>query len=327
MVLRCERQEGRDKNGQIKILECRSLDSQAVIPAQIEDEPVTELSPYLFSDHRNDEEKEAQNRFWWSDTGGRTDARIASEFAVLKGNRLKELHLPPSLKKVGAYGLYNCDKIEELEVYSTTLDWGVGVFTGCRGIRSLKIHVDEGQKSCMKEILSELRQTLFVTYLGTQEARLVFSEFFEEAVENTPARILVTNTHGCGKRYRNAFVDTQFQFKEYDSLFPHIQVQEPEELAVRMALGRLIYPCQLTEKYEEMYKQYLKEHGAAAAYQAVKYQNMEELRWLMEHIPYDAEQMEQVIEAAGAFGQAEMTSYLMEEIRKRGNRKRRRFRL
>ncbi len=327
MVLWCERQEGWDKSCRIKILECRSLDSQAVIPAQIEGEPVTELSPYLFSDHKKDEEKESGNRFWWSDAGGRTDAGKAWELPVLKGDQLKELHLPPTLKKVGAYGFYNCDKIEELEVYSTTLDWGVGVFTGCKGIRNLTIHVDEGQKSCMKELLSELRQTLFVTYLGEQEARLIFSEFFEEAVENTPARILVTNTHGCGKRYRNAFVDTRFQFKEYDSLFPHIQVQEPEELAARMALGRLICPCQLTEKYEEMYKQYLEEHKVAAACQAVKYQNMEELRWMMEHISYDAGQMEQVIEAAGTFGQTEMTSYLMEEIRKRGNRKRRTFRL
>ena len=52
MVLRCERQEGRDKSSRIKILECRSLDSQAVIPAQIGGEPVTELSPYLFSENR-----------------------------------------------------------------------------------------------------------------------------------------------------------------------------------------------------------------------------------------------------------------------------------
>ena len=40
----------------------------------------------------------------------------------------------------------------------------------------------------------ELRQSLVVSYVGKGQAMLIFSDFFEEAVENTPARILVTNT-------------------------------------------------------------------------------------------------------------------------------------
>ena len=54
-------------------------------------------------------------------------------------------------------------------------------------------------------MLAELRQTLFVDYHGKQEARLVFPEFFEESVENTPARIIMREMHGCGHRYRYCF--------------------------------------------------------------------------------------------------------------------------
>ena len=323
MVLLCREQTGNAGAREIQILQYRSMDSLAVIPEKIENAFVTELSPYLFSEHGRNQE----NGFWWSDTEGRIGAEQAYRFPVLEGSLLEELHLPPSLRKVGAYGFYNCERIRKLEVYSRTLDWVTGVFTGCSGITDLTIHVDENQKSSMKEILNELRQTLWVTYLGAEEARLIFSEFFEEAVENTPARILVTNTHGCGKRYRNAFVGTQFQFGEYDSLFAHVQVQEKAELAAAVALGRLRYPYRLSERYQKMYEEYLKEHAVMAACQTVKRQDMAELRWLMDHLDFDSGQMEKVIKEAGTSGTAGMVSYLMDEKKKKGNVKRRRFTL
>ncbi|MCI9361642.1 MAG: leucine-rich repeat protein [Hungatella sp.] len=327
MVLLCEKWTGKDGVSRIRVLECRGLDSLAAIPIQIEEAFVTELSPYLFSSYTNHEKEEASPSFWWSDREGRIEEKEAISLPVLKGNHVEEISLPSSLEKVGAYAFYNCEKIKRLEVYSTTLDWGTGVFTGCGKVEHVTIHVDEDRKSCMKEILSELRQTLSVTYLGGQEARLIFSEFFEEAVENTPARILVTNTHGCGKQYRNAFVNTQFQFKEYDSLFPYIQIQESEELAARVALGRQLYPYHLTSGHDAMYQEYLREHCVAAACQAVKHQNMEELQWLMDHIAYGSGQIEQVIEAAGKISAAEMVSYLMDQKKKKGIVKRRRFQL
>lgn len=326
MVLLCKKTTGNNDIREITVLQCRGMDSMAVIPDKIEDGLVTEFSPYLFSQHGSYEE-ECQDCFWWSDTDGRINERQALSLSVLKGGCLDEIHLPSSLKKVGAYGFYNCEKLRKLEVYSHTLDWGTGVFTGCSGIKELIVHVDENQKSCLKEILNELRQTLSVTYLGEEEARLIFSEFFEEAVENTPARILVTNTHGCGKQYRNAFVSTQFQFGEYDSLFPHVQIQETEELAASVALGRLLYPCQLSMKHQKMYEDYLNEHAVTAACLAVKCQDMDGLQWLMNHLAFDSAQMEKVIQAAGSSGRAGMVSYLMDEKKKKGNVKRRRFTL
>lgn len=321
MVYLCEKAGDRGQEETIRILECRSLDSLAAVPEEIAGLPVTELAPYVFSAHEDYDAAVRGETFWWP------REEDGQELPVLNGNRLEELHLPSSLKKVGAYAFYNCENIKKMELYSTTLDWGAGVFTGCSGVEELVIHVDENRKSCMKEILAELRQTLSVIYLGAQEARLIFSEFFEEAVENTPARILVTNTHGCGQKYRNAFVNTQFQFLEYDSLFPHVRVQEPEDLVCRLALGRMRYPYHLSEKYRQMYQTYLEEHSLAAAYGAVRTQDMEQLRWLMEHIAYQGEQIACVIREAGRQGNESAASYLMDQQREKGNVRRKRFRL
>lgn len=295
----------------VEILECRGYDSLAVVPEKIDGVAVTALAPYLFSAHENYNDIRHPNAFWQSSAGHKISQQEAEELPKVKGDFLEELRLPSSIRKVGAYGFYNCERLRKLELYSTTLDWGAGVFTGCVGIEELIIHVDESRKSCLKEILTELRQTLQVFYDGKEQARLVFSEFFEEAVENTPARILVTNTHGCGQKYRNAFVQTQFQFQEYDSLFPHIQVQESERLAVELALGRVMYPCQLTEKYEKQYKEYLKEHWTAAVCYAIEKEDIEALVWLTEKISYDAAGLKMVIEIANQKGNISAVSLLM----------------
>lgn len=317
-----------EEEGQgITILEYRSLDSLVAVPEQAGSRPVTALAPYLFSAHENYNDMGHPGAFWISESGRRLSREEAGELPVVKGDVLEELRLPSSLKQVGAYGLYNCSRLRKLELFSTTLDWGPGVFTGCQSVTDLRVHVDELQKSCLKEILAELRQTLTVTYDGEEKALLIFPEFFEEAVENTPARILVTNTHGCGQRYRNAFVQTRFQFQEYDSLFPHVQVQEPEELVTELALGRIMHPYHLSEEYKHRYMEYLKEHRTAAACQAVRRENMDHLTWLTEHVLYEKEDLKIVIETANRRGNMPAVSLLMNRARRQGAVKRRRFAL
>lgn len=317
-----------EEDGQgVRILEYRSLDSLAVVPKEVDGRPVTALAPYVFSISENYNDKEHPLAFWQSGAGERISEEEAKELPKVKGDFLEELRLPSGLKRVGAYGLYNCGRLKKLELYSTTLDWGAGVFAGCRGVRDLVIHVDESRKSCLKEILAELRQTLTVTYDGREKALLIFPEFFEEAVENTPARILVTNTHGCGQKYRNAFVQTQFQFREYDSLFPHVTFQERGELAAELALGRVMNPYQLSGEYEGRYMEYLREHRVTAACQAVRKENMDSLTWLTEHILYEKEDLKTVIEAANREGNMPAVSLLMNKAGGQGAVRRQRFAL
>ena len=64
------------------------------------------------------------------------------------------------------------------------------------------------------------------------DAKLIFPEYFEEAVENTPARILVTKTHGSGMWYRNCIVKNELQFDQYDKRFAWAVENEQEEVVV-----------------------------------------------------------------------------------------------
>lgn len=281
---------------------------------------------------------------------------------VLAESDVQELHLPSRLEKIGAYAFYQCEKLQKIFCYSRALDLGTGLFAGAGKVELLDITQFAGEKSCLKEMLSELRQTLRVRIheipenadaetteaagvsgktaasgsrdgTAVREARLVFPEYYEESVENTPARILFIETHGCGHRYRYCFVKTQFQYRDYDELFPHIQVQEPEELVTELVLGRLMYPCELTGRAEEMYRKYAAEHWQMAGKLLIgmhrlrpeQATNLEagRLPWLVEEVlmKYNgdtgvsaglAEQIRVYIDLAQREGDTESVSWLMD---------------
>ncbi|MCD8221584.1 MAG: leucine-rich repeat domain-containing protein [Clostridiales bacterium] len=265
---------------------------------------------------------------------------------VLSGTAIEVVHIPPQVRKIGAYAFYSCAKLKKIYCYGRATDLGAGVFADDRRIAYLDLTVFAGERSCMKEMLSEIRQTLRVqihevnesrqpptattgatqtTMTGTKakEARLIFPEYFEESVENTPARKLMVETHGCGQRYRYCFVRREFQYAGYDDLFVHAQVQESEELSAEMAIGRLRYPRELGNRSRERYETYLREHWCAAAKvairadhparQSVSNVDPETLPWLIEElIKPDPEQLREITDIAQREQDTAMVSWLMD---------------
>lgn len=284
---------------------CYTLDDAPVLPEFMDEMPVTELDRYLFS----------------QTVRGRSlpPAESAGQ-PELCGEGLRELTLPRYLKKVGPYAFYNCFRLETLSFWSTVDDWGAGVFTGCTGIKELKIRILPRQKSCFKEILSELRQELTVDYLdpeGRLLARLIFPEFFEESVENTPARIIMREMHGCGHMYRYCFSDTQFQFREYDRLFPNTVILEKTELAVRMAAYRLYWPWELAEEFKSQYWSYLKQYPQTLAEGLLKRQELELLKWISRQEEADGDFLNEMLAAAGKKGDPQASAVLLDAVHSR----------
>lgn len=234
---------------------------------------------------------------------------------VLAHSTVEEIHLPPYVRKIGAYGFYECEQLKRIYCYSRVLDLGAGLFAGVPAVEYLDITEFPGERSCLKEMLAELRQTLRVQLhqmpaaaSEAAEARLIFPEYYEDSVENTPARIVSIETHGCGHRYRYCFAGRVFQYRGYDELFPHVQVQEQEELVTELALGRLMYPRELSEKFREHYLDYVREHWETAGklliqadrLQRNRVSNLEpgKLPWLVDEVLDAAHQ-----DAAAGYGQ------------------------
>lgn len=299
----------------ICILRCYGSSARVVIPERIEGCFVTELSDYAFA---KEKDREPEN---------------ASGYPCICGEKLEDLILPKSIQRLGRYIFYNCTRLRRLSFYSNLAFIGAGAFTGCENLSELEMHWQEG-RSCLRELLQDLKQKVTVDFYREQAGmdktllcRLVYPEFFEEAVENTPARIISTQTHGMGIQYRNAFRNTQVIFAEYDKLFETGKYNIDFINIVEMAMSRLRFSYELGEQERISYQQWLFDHLRRAAAIILEQEKMEDLRWLAEKFILQQEQLDLLLEEAKLKQKAEAVSMLMDLKHQRFPGKKKRFAL
>lgn len=265
-------------NGGAVIWRCFSRTSKAVIPEEIGEYPVTAIAPYAFSAHMDE-------KMLVGKTCTLNNIRLEEiELPQLCGNQLEEVEIPPTVKRVGRYCFYNCKNLHRITFTDTLKDWGSGTFTGCHAVRELEVTMYKEETSTLKDVLMEVPEPLVVDYQyknaeNGYKVKLVFPEYFEEGVENTPARIISTEVHGSGLRFRNCFQKRKLNFLEYDSKFAYAQAQENFELVVLMAEYRLRYPHELTDEYRSVYEAYLVEHRREYGKYLIDRKEMESLIW------------------------------------------------
>lgn len=300
------------KENGICILRCYGSSGSVVIPEEIEGLPVTEVSAYAFAEEM---EGEPEN---------------TSGFPCICGEKLEALYLPGTIRRLGRYIFYNCIQFQKLSFYSNLAFMGAGAFTGCERLSQLTMYQLKGN-SCLREILQDLKQKVTVDcYLPEEKepfCRLVYPEFFEEAVENTPARIISTQTHGMGIQYRNSFRNTQVVFREYDRLFETGKYNVELINAIELALARLRYPFELEESARTVYEGWLSEHLAEGAEFCLQQGQMEDLRWLAEAFVTEKEQEELLLKKAKEQEAPEAVSMLMDVMHRRFSGKKKRFAL
>ena len=232
---------------------------------------------------------------------------------------MQEIVFPDTLKEIGRYIFYGCKKLERLEFSDTLMQVGTGAFTGCSGLKELVIHQKKGIKSCAKEILGELWQKIDVDFLyengavSGKRAHMVFPEHYDEAVENTPARILFTEYHGSGTNYRQCFYNKELNFAEYDSLFDMAVVMDKLEVLVDMSFGRLCYPWLLSKKAKKQYEDYIRGNIKDIGEYLVESGNLNGLELLSQEKLWNREGLEHSIDVASGKKDMEISAFLMNE--------------
>ncbi|MCI9532847.1 MAG: leucine-rich repeat protein [Lachnospiraceae bacterium] len=296
----------------IRILRCYGTGSQVSVPRELEGLPVTELAAYAFAEKMDGE------------PGNN------SGLPCICGASLVGLSLPDTIQRLGRYLFYNCTSLSALSFYSNIAFLGAGMFTGCGHLSRLILRQKEGQ-SCLREILQDLRQPVMVDcYFGREKEpayRLVYPEFFEEAVENTPARIISTQTHGMGIQYRNTFQDTQVVFQEYDRLFKTGKYNMDMANIIEMSAARLRYPYALEEDARAGYQAWLKGHLKEAAAYFQEQEKTEEIKWLAEGFAKTREELEVLVQIANSHGDTALVSHLLHVLHMRFPRGRKTFAL
>lgn len=183
---------------------------------------------------------------------------------AMAGQTVKEVYLPKTLRRIGRYAFYNCECLQILHFHAVTREVGGGVFNGCTNIREIYIHMEEDEQSALRDFVTEITARLTVHYIlpdsngGEWEAaRLIYPEYYDEAIENTPARNLSSAIHGSGQKYRYSFGDRKVQFDRYDKIFEKEVIEEPVALAAEIAINRLMFPHGLSENAKAQYEAFL----------------------------------------------------------------------
>ena len=147
---------------------------------------------------------------------------------------------------------------------------------------------------------------------GEMDARLWFPEYFEEGVENTPARILEDHVHGSGLMYRNCLVKTGLNYEEYDGRFLYACDSESEDLVVRLAFDRICYPQGLSKEAEEQYCAYLQEHLPCLYRYMAEEKDVRQVQKLLETFAPGREEIQIIIETLQKDDFSEAVPYLMD---------------
>ena len=300
----------REKSGGIEILRCYGIAPRVEIPEMINEKIVISAAPYAFSCHM-DENEELKNSSVWEFKDGFGFGR---EEHVLAGNEVEEIVLPDSLREIGRYIFYGCGNLKKLEFSDSLMQIGCGAFTGCHALEKLTVHMKQGKKSGVKEMLGEMWQRIDVTFLyEDKKARLVFPEHYDEAVENTPARILYTEYHGSGSNYRQCFYNKELNYQEYDKLFEMAVVMDKLEVLVDMSFGRLEFPYELTEKARIEYRGYISKNLREIAVYLVKQEDIHRLEVISAQKLWTLEGIDAALDSATQRKESEISAFLMNE--------------
>lgn len=306
---------------------CYGADGRICLPDEIEGRAVTAIAPYAFSDSEL-----SDSDLVWTDQ----NLSMLKDIRRLKTTDIVEVRLPAGIREIGRYAFYRCRNLEKLILSDGILEIGGGALNGCR-LKEVEIYCREGKKSALKSIVDEIRFSVHariyyfrgtpVMYAQGKEAAeiadLLFPEHYEEAVENTPARILYTSHHGAGGYYRQCFYDRELDYRKYDGLLPWAVAHEEEETVIRLAMGRLKFPYSLSEKARADYEAYLAGHQQEAARLFVTEEDLESIEYLSGRKLWSREGLMAGLDAASGQQRTELAGRLLEILHRQfsGSRK------
>lgn len=292
----------------IEIVRCFGTDPEIVVPEEIDGRPVKRMAPYAFS-ARKDREDEDVLVFETDE-----ERMFSSEEKLLAGQTLESVRLPDTMEEAGRYLFYGCRNLRELHFSDRLKNIGSGAFTGCRSLSALHVRLLDGDHSCVHDILGDLWQRIDVTfYKGGTEARLVFPEHYEEAVENTPARILFTQHHGSGNNYRQCFYNKEIDYRKYDGLFYSARAQDDVNVISDLIFARLMYPEDLTKEAQKAYEDYVREHALPVAEHLTDTEDLAALKEFSARELWTRESLTGVVHYASGQGKRAVLAFLMNE--------------
>ena len=300
----------RRKAAEITLLRAVTCDERAALPEELFGLPVTALGDHALAPTAGEAEGEAVQV---------TCGPVAAD-AEWNNRNLRELTLPPALRRVGDYALMNCVGLKTLRLWDGVTFWGGGALMNCRALDTFHLTRTGEQGESLAYFADELSRELDVTITEPdgQTVRLLFPEYMEVYEENCPAHHFDYNIYGAGYPYHHCFRQKKLTMKEYDGLWrSYLGMEHDDGAALRLAWWRLRYPMDLTDQAEAAYWAYLRDHGVDAARWLLSRRDAAGLRTLFSRTDCTREDLSELCDLARRQDATEVLAVLLEEQHKR----------
>ncbi len=226
--------EGQDE---IEIIKCLNPVDEVIVPSVIDGILVTSIARYAFHNCKE----------------------------------LKVVRLPESVVSIGDYAFYNCYELAALNLPLALKSVGYGAYKNCSKLRKIEASIVEGEDNCINSLLGESyhKIRLLISYFDKdlkpwKTAYLVFTEYDYECVLQIEARQYDWVNYGSGNVVRQCVKTSTIDYAMYDSFFDNMVREDGEDTAIEVAVGRLLYPFELSDTAKDVYKAYLRDHVMAA---------------------------------------------------------------
>lgn len=293
----------------ISICRCYGYEDILVIPDEIDGKPVVGLCDHALAQSGSAQRPKdlKQIILHEEEQGFAKERELAGEF-------LKEVYLPVHLKRIENYAFYFCRNLNTLRFGGNLKKVGSGLFIWCKSLRYLIFENVSKSSHGMEHILADITwevETRWQFDDGTV-VQLTFPEYYEESVENTPARNIDTQWHGSGYKYRQCFRDHSMVYRYYDEIFGYAVGNEFTDTCIRIAMNRLRFPEQLSKEAKMQYEEFMKQHIDEVLKEKIRSEDLEDVRFLARSGLLGKEETDKAIELASAYQKAELCSFLMD---------------
>ncbi|WOO36795.1 leucine-rich repeat domain-containing protein [Anaerocolumna sp. AGMB13020] len=300
------------------ILSCTGTERYVRLPEDINGNPVVSIAPYSFSSPEDNIRKLKDQKIHEYEIEG-IDTPLSVK-DIIKGKKLQAIYLPGCLARIGEYAFYNCTELEHINLGEGVIDFGNGAFMNCDSLKELTFRTKYDTPTGLAGFLRELQSELIVTFEGKEEkAVFIFPEYYEESIENTPARVFHYQIHGAGYRYRQCLENGILNVSHYDMLFQAPEIRNESRTALSIALCRLNYPAGLSEHHKQQYINYLRLHKEDTIIRYLEENNTKGLYSLKQVDILTGDMMDFALKASIRLKQPECTAVLLslgEESRK-----------
>ena len=299
--------------GGASVLTCEGSGSAVCLPEEVDGLALLEIGAYAFSssyDAIAHLSPEAEIRT--AQVG--SPVPPGSKPMFLGGSSLREIALPSGIQSIGEYAFYNCSSLTRIRLSAEAARVGNGAFMNCGRLGEIRCNANPEEPTSLRGLLTEIQREVCVTFIfGKDRAVWIFPEYFEESIENGPARIFEHFIHGAGYRYRQCFQAGRLDADAYDRQFPTAIHEAELPTLLRIALVRLRYPYRLPESAKRQYLNYLKENAAAAAELFIKDDDPDGLAFIAAYGILTQKTIGAAVDAASKAGRAECLSVLLNE--------------